>query len=50
MRNLFLVLVLANLAFAAWHVWYAPLTPVLHAADSTLPSITLVSEVPVRSA
>ncbi len=47
MRNLFLVLVLANLAFAAWHTWYAPLTPVLHAADSTLPSITLVSEVPV---
>ncbi len=36
MRNLFLVLVLANLAFAAWHMWYAPLTPVLHAADSTL--------------
>ena len=47
MRNLFLVLVLANLAFAAWHMWYAPLAPVLHAADSTLPSITLVSEVPV---
>jgi hypothetical protein len=47
MRNLFLVLVLANLAFAAWHTWYAPLAPVLHAADSTLPSITLVSEVPV---
>ena len=47
MRNLFLALVLANLAFAAWHTWYAPLTPVLHAADSTLPSITLVSEVPV---
>ena len=47
MRNLFLTLVLANLAFAAWHTWYAPLTPVLHAADPTLPSITLVSEVPV---
>ena len=47
MRNLFLVLVLANLGVAAWHTWYAPLTPVLHAADSTLPSITLVSEVPV---
>jgi cell division septation protein DedD len=52
MRNLFLALVLANLAFAAWHTWYAPLTPVLHAADSTLPNITLVSEVPadLRSA
>ena len=47
MRNLFLTLVLANLAFAAWHTWDAPLTPVLHAADSTLPRITLVSEVPV---
>jgi len=47
MRNLFLVLVLANLGVAAWHTWYAPLAPVLHAADSTLPSITLVSEVPV---
>ncbi len=46
MRNLFLALVLANLAFAAWHTWYAPLTPVLHAADSTLPALTLVSEVP----
>lgn len=46
MRNLFLVLVLANLAFAAWHTWYAPLSPVLHAEDPTLPGITLVSEVP----
>jgi hypothetical protein len=46
MRNLFFVLVLANLGVAAWHMWYAPLTPVLHAADSTLPGITLVSEVP----
>jgi SPOR domain len=52
MRNLFLVLVLANLAFAAWHVWYAPLTPVLHASDPTLKGLTLVSEVPadLRSA
>jgi cell division septation protein DedD len=46
MRNLLLALVLANLAFAAWHTWYAPLNPVLHAADSSLPGITLVSEVP----
>ncbi len=47
MRNLFLVLVLANLGVAAWHTWVAPLTPVLHAPDSTLQRITLVSEVPV---
>ena len=47
MRNLFLVLVLANLAVAGWHTWYAPLTPALHGPDSTLRSITLVSEVPV---
>jgi hypothetical protein len=46
MRNLCLVLVLANLGVAGWHTWNAPLTPVLHAADSTLPGITLVSEVP----
>jgi cell division septation protein DedD len=46
MRNLFLVLVLANLGFAAWHTWYAPLTPVLHAADPSMPTLTLVSEVP----
>lgn len=46
MRNLFLALLLANLSFAAWHTWYAPLTPVLHGADNTLPKLTLVSEVP----
>jgi cell division septation protein DedD len=52
MRNLFLILLLANLAFGAWHLWYAPLTPVLHAADSTAKGLTLVSEVPadLRSA
>ncbi len=45
MRNLFLALVLANLAFAAWHRWYggertAPVAPL---PDG--PAITLVSEV-----
>ncbi len=44
MRNLFLVLVLANLAFAAWQLWLAP-RPRSHPADD-LPGITLVSEVP----
>ena len=46
MRNLVLALVLANLAFAAWHSWDAPLQPVLHAPDSALPKLTLVTEVP----
>jgi hypothetical protein len=52
MRNLFLVLVLANLAFAAWHVWYAPVTPVLHEPAAASKRLTLVSEVPadLRSA
>jgi cell division septation protein DedD len=52
MRNLFLVLVLANLAFAAWHRWYAPLGPVPHAPDPSSRRLTLVSEVPadLRSA
>jgi cell division septation protein DedD len=52
MRNLVLILVLANLVFAAWHVWYAPLAPVLHAPDPNDKSLTLVSEVPadLRSA
>ena len=38
MRNLLLVLVLANLAFAGWHTWVAPLAPVLHAADDPAPA------------
>jgi hypothetical protein len=52
MRNLFLALVFANLAYAAWHAWDAPVVPVLHAPDSTLKGLTLVSEVPadLRSA
>jgi cell division septation protein DedD len=47
MRNLFLVLVLANLAFAAWAAWFAPAGSVGRRADEGLPALTLVSEVPV---
>ncbi len=46
MRNLFLVLVLANLALAAWAAWFAPAERAGRSADEGLPSITLVSEVP----
>jgi cell division septation protein DedD len=47
MRNLFLVLVLANLAFAAWAAWFAPADNSGRPADEGLPALTLVSEVPV---
>jgi hypothetical protein len=52
MRNWFLVLVLANLAFAAWAAWFAPAQRAGRSTDEGLPSITLVSEVPadLRSA
>jgi cell division septation protein DedD len=52
MRQVFFVLVLANLGFAAWSAWFAPLTRVGHRTDEGLPSITLLSEVPddLRSA
>jgi hypothetical protein len=45
MRNLFLVLVLANLAFAAWQAWFSPaaVTP----SVSDVPTIMLASEFPV---
>ena len=44
MRNLFLALVLANLAFAAWRLWFAdPDTPVSRAV-SEAPTITLIDE------
>jgi hypothetical protein len=46
MRHLFLVLVLANLAFAAWTAWVAPSERVGRPADEGLPPLTLVSEVP----
>jgi cell division septation protein DedD len=47
MRNVFLVLVLANLAFAAWAAWFAPADTAGRPADQGLPALTLVSEVPV---
>jgi cell division septation protein DedD len=46
MRNLFLALVLANLAFAAWHLWFAGPKPPPRTGDEDLPGITLVSELP----
>ena len=46
MRNAFLVLVLANLAFAAWSAWFAPAQRAGRSADEGLPGLTLVSEVP----
>ncbi len=45
MRNVFFLLVLANLGFAAWHSWYSP-ERVPHVADTDLPKLTLVREVP----
>lgn len=47
MRNLFLALVLANFAFAAWSAWVSPGQQVGRSADDGLPALTLVSEVPV---
>lgn len=44
MRNLFLALVLANLAFAAWHLWLAEPDPLPPAARPGGPGITLVRE------
>lgn len=45
MRNLFLALVLANLAFAAWTRWFAPDRPGLPLpGDSDAAGLTLVSE------
>ena len=46
MRNVFLVLVLANLGFAGWAAWFAPSQRFGRSADDGLPSLTLVSEVP----
>ena len=46
MRNLVLVLVLVNLAFAAWSAWFAPSERRGRPADEGLPALTLVSEVP----
>ena len=46
MRNLFLALVLVNLAFAAWSAWFAPSEHAGRPANEGLPALTLVSEVP----
>ena len=46
MRNLFLALVLANFAFAAWHLWFSQPPRAVHVVDPAVPSITLVSELP----
>ena len=52
MRNLFLVLMLVNLAFAAWTAWFEPTATVGRPSDDGLPALTLVSELPadLRSA
>jgi cell division septation protein DedD len=46
MRNIFLALVLANLAFAAWHMWFADSPRPVPTETADLPSITLVKELP----
>jgi cell division septation protein DedD len=46
MRNLFFVLVLANLAFAAWRSWFSP-DAALDANDGDVPTIMLAREFPV---
>jgi cell division septation protein DedD len=50
MRNLFLVLLLANLAFAAWHAWFSEPARPAHSVDPSLPGITLVNELPAGDA
>jgi hypothetical protein len=46
MRNFFFVLMLVNLAFAAWSAWVAPSAGVGRPSDDGLPPLTLVSELP----
>lgn len=46
MRNLFLALLLANLAFAAWSAWFSGGQQAGRSVDDGLPALTLVSEVP----
>ncbi|HVS23357.1 MAG TPA: SPOR domain-containing protein [Gammaproteobacteria bacterium] len=46
MRNLFFLLVLVNLGFAAWHAWYSHAPRPARTSDADLPRLTLVSEVP----
>ncbi len=47
MRNIFLALVLANLAYAAWHAWFAAAPRTVRPASADVAGITLVSELPV---
>jgi cell division septation protein DedD len=47
MRNLFFVLVLANLAFAAWHAWFSPAAISHRDRDGDAPTIMLASEFPL---
>jgi hypothetical protein len=49
MRNLFLTLVLVNLGFAAWQGWFAPVQQPTRPADTSVPTLTLVSEVDERA-
>ena len=49
MRNVFFLLVLVNLGYAAWHSWYSP-ARVPHSVDTDLPKLTLVSELPPEMA
>lgn len=46
MRNLLLALILANLAFAAWHNWFAPTEPLITVRNGDKPNIVLSDEVP----
>jgi cell division septation protein DedD len=49
MRNLFLALVLANLAFAAWHSWFSTPPRVPRVTNTNMPSIQLASEIDVSA-
>jgi hypothetical protein len=46
MRNLLLTLILANLAFAAWHNWFAPTEPLITVRNDDKPRIVLSDEAP----
>ena len=48
MRNLFFVLVLANLAFAAWHSWFSKASGT-QGDNGDVPTIMLASEFPVAA-
>ena len=50
MRNWFLALVLANLAFAAWHAWFSGRPSGVRPPSEDAPSIELLSELPREAA